>query len=352
VTTNSDYEGRLEVPLNQLVVQEGAPLIFHHVWRLGGRYGFAPSMVRTLRNTMATYDLVHIHWLYNFSCIAAARAALGAGVPFVIQPHGSLDPHMRKRNRIVKEVYMATVGRPLLPRAAAVVFDTPEEGRLASYSPRRPEWIMAAGIDSADFAQLPPRGTFRAAFPAVDGPFLLFLSRLSPQKGLDLLLPAFERIARVRKDLWLVVAGPDYRGHESEVRALARQLGIEHRVLFTGMLTHDMKLAAFADAELFVLPSYSENFGAVITEALLCGLPVVISGRVNIHQELSAAGVATVVPCEIDGVAAGIESAFADTGLRQRISAVGPAFVRGHYTWDAIVPTLVQRYTDVIAAYR
>lgn len=352
LTTNSDYEGRLDVPLKRVVVKNGAPIVFHHVWELGGRYGFAPSMVGTLRKTMATYDLVHIHWLYNFCCIAAARAALASGVPFVIQPHGSLDPHMRKRNRVVKEVYMATVGRPLLPRAAAVVFDTPEEGRLASYSPRRPEWIMAAGIDSADFAQLPPLGTFRAACPAVEGPFLLFLSRLSPQKGLDLLLPAFERIARARANLWLVVAGPDYRGHESEVRALARRLGIEQRVVFTGMLTHGMKLAAFVDAELFVLPSYSENFGAVVSEALLCGLPVLISDRVNIYRELSAAGMATVVECTIDSVAAGIESALADAGARQRISATGPPFMRAHYTWDAIVPTLVQRYADVIAAYR
>ena len=82
--------------------------------------------------TIGTYDLVHIHWLYNFSCIAAARAALASGVPYVIQPHGSLDPHFRKKNQLVKQVCMATVGWPLLRKAAAVVFDTPEEGQLAS----------------------------------------------------------------------------------------------------------------------------------------------------------------------------------------------------------------------------
>lgn len=350
LTTNADSRGRLDVPLNHPVIRDGAPHVFHHVWGLGGRYGFAPSMVRTLRDMIAACDLVHIHWLYNFCCVAAARAALAAGVPFVIQPHGSLDPHLRKKNRFVKDVYMSTIGRPLLAKAAAVVFDTPEEGRLASYNPRRPEWIMAAGIDAADFAPLPPRGTFRAAFPEVDGPFLLFLGRLGAQKGLDLLLPAFERVARNRKDLWLVVAGPDYRGYEANVRALADRLEIRHRVLFPGLLTHNMKLAALVDAELFVLSSWAENFGAVVTEALLCGLPVLISDRVNIHRELSAAGAAMVVACSVESVAAGIEAALADKGLRQRIHAIGPAFVRAHYTWDAIVPTLVQRYTGVIAA--
>ena len=349
VTTNAELHGQLDLPLNERVVRLGAPHIFHNVWRMSGRYGFAPSMVRTLWRTMHTYDLVHIHWLYDFTCIAAARVALTAGVPFVTQPHGSLDPHMRKRNALVKEPYMATVGRPLLQRAAAVVFDTPEEARLASYAPRRPEWTMPVGIDAGDFTPLPPRGTFRAAYPEIGGRFLLFLGRLSPQKALDLLLPAFARIARRQHDVWLVIAGPDYRGYESEVRRLIDELGIGHRVIVAGLLTHPMKLAAFIDADLFVLPSYSENFGAVVTEALLCGLPVVVSDRVNIHRELSDAGAAMVVSCSVDGVVAGIESALADRTLRPRIATVGPAFVRARYTWDAIIPPLIERYSEVIA---
>ena len=348
VTTSADENGRLDVPVSQPVSRDGATYIFHHVWSAGGRWGLAPAMLGTLARAIRTCDVVHIHWLYNFSCIAAARVALAAKVPYVIQPHGSLDPHMRRRNRMVKETYMATVGRPLLRRAAAVVFDTPEEGRLASYGPRRPEWCMPAGIDIGDFASLPAHGTFRRAFQ-LDHPFLLFLSRLSPQKGLDLLLPAFQKISRTRKELRLVIAGPDYRGYEHEVRRLAEALGLRDRVLFTGMLTHEMKLAAYVDAELFVLPSYSENFGAVVTEALLCGLPVVISDRVNIHRELADADIATVVHCDVDAVVTGVQSALDDSGLRGRIGTAGPAFVRAHYTWDAIVPALTQHYADVIA---
>ena len=357
--TNADRHDPLDAPLNQVAVRDGVPYVFHHVWAVGGRYGLAPSMMRTLRQTIASYDLVHIHWLYSFSCVVAARAARRVGVPFVVQPHGSLDPHLRRKNRVVKAIYMATIGRPLMREAAAVVFDTHEEGRLAVYAPRRREWVTPTGVDPSRFAPLPPRGTFRAAFPAVDGPFLLFLGRLSPQKGLDLLLAAFERLRRTHDDLWLVVAGPGYRGYEADVRHLARRLGIDHRVLFTGMLPDGLKLAALVDAELFVLPSYAENFGTVIMEALICGLPVVISDRVNIHNELSGAGVATVVavaqpglPDErsIEAVAAGIRSALADPDLRRRIATAGPAFVEAHYTWDVIVPTLMARYEDVIKA--
>lgn len=347
LTTDADPGGRLDVPLDVPVVQDGVPCVFHHVWPIGRRYGFAPSLISTLRRTVASYDLVHIHWLYNFACIAAARAALAAGIPFVVQPRASLDPHMRRKNRTLKCAYLSTVGRPLLTRAAAVVFTAEQERDLASYGPRRPEWIIPNGLDASAYSRLPPAGTFRRAFPALDGPFLLFLGRLSRQKGLDLLLGAFQRISHARGDLWLVLAGPDHEGFEAHVRALARQLGVESRVLFTGMLTGERKLAAFVDAELFVLPSYAENFGGVIIEALACGLPVLISDQVNIYRELSTAGVATVVSCSVDSVTAGIESALADVHARGRMATLGPAVVRAHYSWDVIVPMLVDRYTRI-----
>jgi glycosyltransferase involved in cell wall biosynthesis len=183
LTTNADPDGRLDVPLNRPVTRDGGTYLFHNVWTIGGRYGFAPSMMATLRRTIAIYDLVHIHWLFNFACIAAARAALGAGVPFVIQPHGSLDPHLRKKNRLIKRMYMATVGRPLFRDAAAVVFDAAEEQRLASYRPRRPEWIMPAGIDGSRFEGPACPRHVPGGVPHRHGPFLLFVGRQAARRG-------------------------------------------------------------------------------------------------------------------------------------------------------------------------
>jgi len=349
LATTAGSNSRLDVPLNQPVIRDGVAYVFHRVLAIGGRYGLSPSMWKALRRVIATYDIVHIHFLYDFSCTAAARAAIAGGVPFVVQPAGSLDPYLLRKNRLVKRIYLATVGRPLMTRAAAVVFTSEQERALASYGPRRPEWIVPVGLDASTFQHVPRRGTFRAAFPAVNGPFLLFVGRLSRQKGLDLLLRAFARLARERADLRLVLAGPDPDGYGAHLRTLSERLGVQHRTLFAGLLTHEMKLAAFVDAEIFVLPSYAENFGAVITEALACGLPVVISDQVNIHRELAAAGVATVVQCSVESVASGIASALGDTTSRRRIATLGPALVQAHYTWDAIVPALVAKYADAIA---
>jgi glycosyltransferase involved in cell wall biosynthesis len=352
LSTDSDPDGPLDVPLKTLIMRDGVPQMFHHAWPIGGRFAFAPSLVSTLRKTIASYDLVHIHWIYNFACVAAARVSVAARVPFVVQPRASLDPHMRKKNDLLKRSYLATVGRPLLTRAAAVVFTAEDERALASYGRRRPEWVVPNGLDTSAYERLPPPGTFRKAFPALDGPFLLFLGRLSRQKGLDLLLPAFQRLLRSRPDLRLVLAGPDHEGYAAHVRSLAQDLGVAERVLFTGLITGDVKLAAFVDADLFVLPSYAENFGGAIIEALACGLPVVISDQVNIHRELSAEGAATVVTCSIDAVADGIESALADPGNRRRIAYLGPSVVRARYGWDEIVPMLIERYTETIARWQ
>ena len=352
VTTTLGAATESDLRLQESGLGNAATCAVHKVWPIGGRYGLAPSMVQSLRRSIATFDLVHIHWLYNFACIAAARAAMSAGVPFVIQPHGSLDPHLRRKNRLIKAVYRATVGRPLLSKAAAVVFDTPEEAQLASYEPRRPEWMVPTGLIHEHFDPLPSRGTFRAAFPAITGPFLLFVGRLSAQKGLDLLFGAFARLRRQRPDLWLVVAGPDFRGYEAEAKAMAAALGVADRVVFTGILSHQLKVSAFVDAELFVLPSYAENFGTVTMEALMCGLPAVVSDGVNTHRELESAGVATVVHRTVESVADGVASVLADPHLRGRMAVAGPAFVASRYTWDAIVPNVISAYADVIAQSR
>lgn len=349
LATNVQPDGRLEVPLNDPVIDEGVEYIFHNAWKIGGRYGLAPELVPTLRRILTTFDLVHIHWLYDFACIVAARAAIAAHVPFVVQPAGSLEPQLMRKNRLLKRAYLATIGRPLLTRAAAVVFTSEQERALAAYGPRRPEWIVPVGLDASTFAHLPPPGTFRAAYPHVDGPFLLCVGRLTPQKGLDLLIAALARLAPHRRTLSLVLAGPDPDGYGASLRDLAEGLGVHQRVVFTGLLPHEMKLAALVDAELFVLPSHAENFGAVVTEALACGLPVVMSNQVGIHRQMADAGVATVVECTADSVATGIESALADTTLRYRIATRGPGVVRAHYTWDAIVPMLIHRYREVMS---
>ena len=130
---------------------------------------------------------------------------------------------------------------------------------------------------------------FYSRMPTVtDRRFLLFLSRIHPKKGCDILIRAFARHARDFPDLDLIIAGPDQIGWRRELEAIARAVGVFERIHWPGMLTGDAKWGAFRAAEAFVLPSHSENFGIAVAEALTCGLPVLISDKVNIWREIQA----------------------------------------------------------------
>jgi len=288
LTTNASPASRLDVRLNEEIERDGARYLFHNVISLGGRYGIAP------------------HWLFNFSCIATAFASLQADVPFVVQPHGSLDPHLRKKNQLAKNVYLATLGRPLLTKAAAMVFTSEYERELARYSRRDNEWVVPVGLDARTFASLPRPGTFHTAFPSIRAPFILFLGRLCAQKGLELLVEGFALIACEYPGLDLVIAGPDSDGYGAGVRSLVEEAGLAARVHFTGILLNELKLAAMVDAKFLALTSHAENFGIVVTEALACGLPVLMSNGVNIHQDIVNGGAGVAVECSGEGVAAGI----------------------------------------------
>jgi glycosyltransferase involved in cell wall biosynthesis len=349
LTTNASPVGRLDVPLNEEINQDGARYLFHNVISLGGRFGIAPSLAGTLARTIGTYDIVHIHWLFNFSCSAAAFAAVQAKVPFVVQPNASLDPHLRQKNRFAKALYLATVGRPLLSKAAAMVFTSEQERRLARYGRACDEWVVPVGLDAHAFESLPPPGTFHRAFPSVASPFVLFLGRLSAQKGLDLLVKAFAAVARERAPLDLVIAGPESNDYGREIRGLVNREGLNDRVHFTGMLPHELKLAAMVDARLLALTSYAENFGAVVTEALACGLPVLMSDRVNIHEDIVAGGGGMAVACSEVAIADGLRHALADLARLAAMGAAGRRLVHDRYTWDVIVPDLVEKYGRVIA---
>jgi glycosyltransferase involved in cell wall biosynthesis len=145
---------------------------------------------------------------------------------------------------------------------------------------------------------------FLSMYPQLMGKrFLLFLSRIHPKKGCDILLSAFSQAAKNDPNLMLVLAGPDETGWIGELRSHAQALQIEDRLVFTGMLTGDLKWGAFHASEAFILPSHQENFGLVVAEALACSKPVLISNKVNIWREIAHAGAGLVGDDTVEGTA-------------------------------------------------
>jgi glycosyltransferase involved in cell wall biosynthesis len=313
--------------------------------------GTSWPLARALEGAIPQADVVHLHSLYLFHVWATARLCRRCGVPYLLRPHGTLDPFLWKRHRARKAIMEALFQNRVLREAAAVHYTAEEELRLAEpYVQGAKGVVISNGLDLEQYATLPPSGTFRSQHPEIgDRRIVLFLSRLNFKKGLDLLVPGFARVARQRSDLHLVIAGPD-DGELAATQARVAAEKIVDRVTFVGMLDHQRKLAAFRDAAMFVLPSYSENFGIAIVEALACGVPVATTDKVNIWREIEQAGAGLIGPPAIDSVAQQIETLAADPARAAAMGERGKALVAQKFSWSKIARDLETVYRSLASS--
>jgi glycosyltransferase involved in cell wall biosynthesis len=270
-------------------------------------------------------------------------------VPYILQPHGSLDPFLRERHKLRKAVYELLIERRNMEHAAGIHFTAEEERRLAlPYIGKSRSFVVPLGIYPEEYKTLPPRGTFRREFPEVGARrIVLHLGRIHFKKGLDVLVDAFSILASKRDDVHLVLAGPDDNGYGDEIRKRIGDHGLSRRATFTGMLQGDSKLAAFADADVFALPSYTENFGISVVEAMACGLPVVISKNVNIWREIESAEAGLVTECEAGACAAALLTLLSDKTLADKSGANGRHLVAARFEWPSVARQLEVVYQDL-----
>jgi glycosyltransferase involved in cell wall biosynthesis len=286
-----------------------------------------------------------------FHTSASAHFCRKNKVPYIIRPHGTLDPYQRRKSRIKKGIYNFLLEKRNLDKASAIHY-TSEEEMVLAHQPmniQSPAVVVPLGLNPEDYAKLPAPDSFRNRYPECRGKFLyLFLGRLDFKKGLDLLSRAFGEIARHRGDVHLVIAGPDEAGCTKQMRMWLAEEGILDRVTFTGMLYGKDKLAAFNDADVFVLSSYTENFGVAIVEAMACGMPVIISDRVNLWREIADAEAGLVTKCNADDVYKGMSMLFKDRDLRVKLGRNARELVAERYSWDKNIDLMIDVYTKII----
>jgi glycosyltransferase involved in cell wall biosynthesis len=272
------------------------------------RYRYAPGVVDWLKANSARYDAVIVAGLWNYSTMAARLALARGKTPYFVFTHGMLDPWFRKNypvKTVAKQLFWWMCEGTLLRRAHAVLFTTEEERILAEnafwpYSvDARVVGYGTADVNGDSAAQI---AAFRRTVSTLgERRFLLFLSRIHPKKGCDLLIDAFASIADQQPDLDLVMAGPGHEGLVERLKRQAQKLGVEGRIHFPGMLKGDAKWGAFRASEAFALTSHQENFGVVVAEAMACGKPVLISNKVNIWREVVSDGAGLVEPDDSEG---------------------------------------------------
>jgi glycosyltransferase involved in cell wall biosynthesis len=309
------------------------------------RLAFSPDMFWALASEVTQYDVVHIHSLFLFPQFAASFRARRAAVPYVVSPRGALDPHLRTRGRAIKSISDRLWQRGMLEGAAALHVTSADEARLtADVAPGVRREVVPNGINWASYQTLPDRREFRSRCAiAPEAPLVMYLGRLSHKKGLDVLIDAFVAVRRALPSAHLAICGPDDEGLTMSLLTRARRARVANAMTFAGMLHGRDKLAALAAADVWALPSLTENFGIAVVEAMAAGVPSIVSPHVNIAPQIAAVGAGIVAPRDPGSFATAIARVLADAAHASDLRQRGRDFAR-RYDWNAVAPQLASMY--------
>jgi len=268
-------------------------------------YGYSPLLEEWLKANYQRFDGVIVNGVWQFHGVAARRALAGRK-RYVVFAHGMLDPYFKDRyplKHLKKLVYWTLQESRNLNAAQAVCFTSEEEKRVAGqgfpFCRFRREVVPYGTMGPSGEPELLKRAFFEEWPELQRKKYLLFLGRIHPKKGCDLLLKAFAQAAN--PEMHLVMAGPDETGLGADLKTLAVRLGIQDRIRWTGMLRGNAKWGAFYGAEAFVLPSHQENFGIAVADALACGVIPLISDKVNIAPDVAADGAGLMETDTLEG---------------------------------------------------
>lgn len=290
-------------------------------------------------------DVVHIHGLWNLNATLAGAIARWEGIPYVITPHGMLDRWARARSRFKKAVYGYLFERRNLCHAAGVHFLNGEEcSEAQSYGEALRTFVLPNGVFADRFDSLPRKPTLSKAYLELEGKVVvLFLGRLHPKKGFDLLLPAFAKALAICPQLHLLLAGPDQAGYKAVLEAQVRALGLNFHVTFLGMVSGERKLEALASADFFVLPSHQEGDSVAVKEAMACRLPVLITPACH-FPEVQEIGAGMVVPPDVQAWQKALMALYINEVDRIRMGNKAWGLVHARYTWQKVVRKLIDEY--------
>jgi glycosyltransferase involved in cell wall biosynthesis len=309
----------------------------------------APGTVLQGGAGVAAFDLVHLHSVFLWPTAAAARAAERAGVPYVVAPRGMLVGELlRRRGRLRKRLWIRLVERRTLARAAGLHATSElEAGELARLGlALAPVHVVPNGVEAEPWeeARAPELSTaVRAALAR--RPLLLFLGRVSWKKGLDRLIAALAAVPGAT----LAIAGNDEEGYRAHLDRLAAAAGVAGRVVHLGPVHGSDKAALLHGADTLVLPSYSENFGNVVLEAMAAGLPVAVTPEVGLAGVVREHGAGVVSEGDPPRLAAALRGLLADVEGRRAMGQRGAEAAARRFGWGSIAARMEEVYAEVLA---
>lgn len=367
-TTNVGLEGK--VPVNQEIEVDGVKVTyftFIKFFEFLGSTGWQLSLKLTnaLRSNLRNFDIVNIVSIWKFPVSITPHYCRKYDKPYVLSTCGMLYPYTLSKKPFKKLPYLYLIVKRDLQNATAILYTTQDELEQChqALGLKNKACVIPDGIDLSEFSNLPENRVLIEKYPYLKGKkLILFLGRIHWKKGLDILIKAYSKLVRNNDNVHLLIVGNDEGGYSEKVKKWIKEYGLSYwdqvasgkdcnldvQVSFTGMLKGREKLEALTASSIFVLSSYSENFGMSVVEAMACGVPVVISNRVGIYKEVQKNKAGIVVDADAESLYGGIKMLLENSDLRKEISINGRKLVEDHYDIEEVAETTVEMYKKMI----
>ena len=342
-TTNADGSEELSVPLGEKLTYRGVGTIFFaRQWSEALKY--SRPLALWLEDNVQNFDLAHIHAVFSHACVAAASACRKRRVPYLVRPLGTLDPWSLKQKRARKSLFWHLGVNRMLRGAAAIHYTTDEEKRLVEANLKLTRGVVVPNSIDLSFVERSIEPFYQQRPELGNNPYILALSRMHPKKGFELLIESFAALKkRGMFGAWrLVFAGDGDAEYVNQLKARTRREGLNEDAIFVGWLDDDNKYAALKGASLMALPSYQENFGISLIEAMAYGVPVLVSPHVNLAPEIMETGAGWIAALSKENLSTTLAEALGSERERKHRGTKGRALAQ-----NFAAPIVARRLLDL-----
>lgn len=305
----------------------------------------SPGMVPVMRKDLKSFAIVHLHDTRTFQSIIIYYYAKKYGIPYVLQPHGTLTSQTNTKQGF-KKIFDRFFGIRILQNAnKTLLLNKAEAEKCIEMGVNREQnEIIPNGIDLSKYGKLPEKGIFKRKYAIDDNHIVLYLGRIHESKGIDLLVRAFAELSNKLNHVKLVIVGPD-DGHLSTLKELINSLNINEKVLFTGAVPEEEKLAAYVDADVFVTPSFY-GFPLTFLEAMACSVPIITTNKGDFIEGIDNE-VGYVTKYNIEELESSLFKILTDDGLKEKFKRKTKEKIK-EFEWDAVVDRIENVYKKVV----
>jgi glycosyltransferase involved in cell wall biosynthesis len=341
VTTNAGLTDRTDIPLKKITHVDEVPIIYFPF--IGYQhYNFSISLMLYIFKNVKKYDLVHITAVWNFPVLVAALACIWNRKPYILSPRGTIYPEtIAHRSGIIKKIYYFIIGGIAVKKANLLHFTTQDEAqKVTKFLKLKNKYVtIYNGLSNPIYSN---------KILLESKPYILFLGRIDKKKGLDILVHAYSKYCKTSAEYNLVIAGPDNEGYLSTIESLCNDYGIREKVIFLGEVEGDTKWNLYKNSSLFILSSYSENFGMTVAEAMLIKCPILISDQVGLSEIIKSEDAGWICKPEVDDLLEKMEKALESKELSIKKAERAHAYALEYFNITSVAKQFIHAYSSML----